>query len=185
MLDIILYFFIYSVGGFLLETAYIFILTGKYQRRATMLKSPMCVVYGAGAAAMLVSLSWARDSAVLLFCGGFFVCSSVGDIISLVAETACGVRWWDYSNMRVNLGGRVCAVYSLCWGVVSVLFFKFVHPFAEAVVADMNIYLKMWLCVFLSLYFVRDARITYAEMKKFAAGEPSACDRAFPFIKKA
>lgn len=183
MLDMILYFFIYAIGGWFLETGYFFLLTGKYQKRATLLHSPMCVVYGAGAAAMVLTLSWAREDTLALFCGGFFVCSSVEYLISLVSERLYGVLWWDYSSMRIHLNGRVCAFYSLCWGVIAVVFFKYIHPFVALGVSYMGIQLKGIVCMLLTIYFLRDLRLTGRELKKFSRGEQSMCDRAFPFLK--
>ena len=26
------------------------------------------------------------------------------------------IRWWDYSNMKFNLGGYICPQFSLLWG---------------------------------------------------------------------
>ena len=30
------------------------------------------------------------------------------------------IRWWDYSNMKFNLGGYICPQFSLLWGLGSV-----------------------------------------------------------------
>lgn len=38
------------------------------------------------------------------------------------------IRWWDYSNMKFNLGGYICPQFSLLWGLGSVLMIKVVHP---------------------------------------------------------
>lgn len=185
IIDLILYFFIYSVLGYVLETVYAFVCTGKYQKRRTMLYSPMCTVYGLGAAGMLVSLSWARDSLLLLFCGGFFVCASIEYLVSLVSERLYGVLWWDYSTLSGNVNGRICAFYSLCWGIIAIVFFRFIHPWTAYVVETAGIQAKVILAVMMSAYFIRDMRITARELKKFGQGQDSVCASAFPFLKTA
>ena len=38
------------------------------------------------------------------------------------------IRWWDYSNMKFNIGGYICPQFSLLWGLGSVIMVKVVHP---------------------------------------------------------
>ena len=43
-------------------------------------------------------------------------------------ERALGVRFWDYSARFANIGGRVCLVFSLVWGVLTAFAMEFIHP---------------------------------------------------------
>ena len=47
-MDYILYFFIYSVLGWVLETGFAFVTERRFVVRRNLLKSPMCPVYGLG-----------------------------------------------------------------------------------------------------------------------------------------
>ena len=37
-------------------------------------------------------------------------------------------KWWDYTGMPFNIGGYVCLVFSLVWGVACVTIVKVIHP---------------------------------------------------------
>ena len=39
-------------------------------------------------------------------------------------------RWWDYSQKRFNINGRVCASNLLAFGVMGVFVVKVLKPFA-------------------------------------------------------
>ena len=37
-------------------------------------------------------------------------------------------KWWDYTNQPLNIGGYVCLIFSLVWGVACVLIVRVIHP---------------------------------------------------------
>ena len=44
-------------------------------------------------------------------------------------------RWWDYSEMPLNIGGYVCPLFSAIWGVACVLIVKLIYPFTDKLVS--------------------------------------------------
>ena len=38
------------------------------------------------------------------------------------------VKWWDYSNRFLNIGGRICFLYSIFWGLLGVYLMKVINP---------------------------------------------------------
>lgn len=181
-MDYILYFFIYSVAGYIIETIYTLIVERRYSIRRSMLKSPMCVVYGAGGTALaLFAMPFAR-SAAALFAAGVFLCSATEYMTSLLYEKICGVILWDYSHERANLNGRVCALYSFYWGVIAVVFCRYIHPVTEFFVKSVTLRSKMVFTVVFLIYFFKDLRLTLCEMKKLGKGEKSLCDGVLEYI---
>ena len=39
-----------------------------------------------------------------------------------------GVKWWDYSDMPLNINGRVCVYFSLFWGFLSIYLMASLNP---------------------------------------------------------
>ena len=39
------------------------------------------------------------------------------------------IRLWDYSKKRLNIKGRICFDFSICWGILSVIYLKFICPY--------------------------------------------------------
>jgi len=52
-------------------------------------------------------------------------------VTSVVLERLFGQRWWDYSNFRFNIAGRVCLLAAIVFGVLTVLLIKIIHPRVE------------------------------------------------------
>lgn len=176
MIDTILYFYIYSFLGCIIEEIYNFILTGNFTHRRTMYSMPACPVYGLGA--VLIS-TFATGNWMLNFVIGFFAASAAEFLYSFIWEKSCGVLWWDYSGDFANISGRVCAFYSVCWGILSVLFIRFVHPAVKHMVGNMSGFLKIILCAVLTLWFVSDVSRTV----KLLRFERTHAKELFPFIK--
>ena len=57
-------------------------------------------------------------------------CTGVEYFTGLFYEKVFRVSFWDYSHLPLNLGGRVCPLFSLLWGILAVLVLKLIHPAA-------------------------------------------------------
>lgn len=179
-MNLLLYFIIYAVAGYLLETVYGYLLYRKYTVRRTMLTLPMCPVYGLGGVMMALLVAPLRISPVSVFCGGFLVCSGVEYLYAAVSERRFGVMWWDYSAARWNVKGRICAAYSLMWGGLAFVFVYWIHPYVVWVVAPMSPYYKLILCAVLYSMFAKDLKDTASELKKFSKGEENSVEGVLP-----
>lgn len=113
---ILAYFIIYSVAGYIIETLYGMITKGVWESRQSFLYGPFCGIYGLGAVVMILCLHKFPKKYNVLFIGGFIVGSIVEYAISLFGEVVLGVKWWDYSNMPLNINGRICVYFSVFWG---------------------------------------------------------------------
>ena len=105
---ILAYFIIYSVVGYIVETVYGIITKGVWESRQSFLYGPFCSIYGLGAVIMIVFLQYFNKNNNTLFFGGFIIGSITEYIISFLGEKLFHVIWWDYSNMPLNLNGRIC-----------------------------------------------------------------------------
>ena len=111
------YFLIYSFLGFLVEVAYVRLVGGVKRDRKCRLVLPICPVYGLGALAILLLPPLVQDSLPLLFPAAALVCTAVEYVTGLFYEKVFRVSFWDYSHLPLNLGGRVCLLFALFWGV--------------------------------------------------------------------
>lgn len=182
-MDYILYFFLFSFMGWILETVYASVKNRKYISKQTLLNLPMCPVYGVGAVAMIITLTPVRESLILVFCGGFFVASCTEYLVALFYEHYFGVTWWDYSNNIGNLNGKVCVKMSVLWGIIAIVFFKFILPFPQMMIMNMGEYLKSVLSVLLIFVFLSDYKRTLTEVKKYADNEKSLAEGKFYQLK--
>ena len=125
---ILAYFIIYSVAGYIIETIYGMITKGVWESRQSFLYGPFCGIYGLGAVVMILCLHKFPKKYNVLFIGGFIVGSIVEYVISLFGEVVLGVKWWDYSNMPLNLNGRICVYFSVFWGFLGIYLIASLNP---------------------------------------------------------
>lgn len=125
---ILAYFIIYSVVGYIIETIFGIITKGVWESRQSFLYGPFCAIYGLGAAIMIMFLHKYSKNYTRLFIGGFIVGSIVEYLVSWIGEMLLGVKWWDYSDMPLNINGRICVYFSIFWGFLALYLIASFNP---------------------------------------------------------
>ena len=125
---ILAYFIIYSVVGYIIETIFGIITKGVWESRQSFLYGPFCAIYGLGASIMIIFLHKYSKNYTRLFIGGFIVGSIVEYLVSWIGEMLLGVKWWDYSNMPLNINGRICVYFSIFWGFLALYLIASFNP---------------------------------------------------------
>lgn len=123
-----LFFLTYSFLGWLCESIYCSIPARHWINRG-FLTGPVCPVYGVGGVLIVLLLTPVKDNWILLYLLGVLVTSIVEYCTGFLLESLFHTRWWDYSQKKFNLQGRVCLKNSLLFGFLCVLLLRFVHPF--------------------------------------------------------
>ena len=129
----VLFFFIYSFIGWVWESCYVSVRKRRWVNRGFLL-GPMLPLYGSGALAFLVSSIGVRENMVLIFLLGMMAATVLEYFTGAAMERLFHVRYWDYSNQKLNLHGYICVSSSLCWGCFSVLLVRVVHVPIETAV---------------------------------------------------
>ncbi|OPX42133.1 hypothetical protein CLHUN_40400 [Ruminiclostridium hungatei] len=151
---IIVYFTIYSVIGWVCEVIYCSLLAKRIVNRG-FLAGPVCPVYGFGALFIIWILEPVAFSIPIIFISSIVITSTVEYVTGWLLETFFGTRWWDYSQNRFNLEGRVCLKNSIYFGIMSVLLIKVAHPFTEYMVSSLPAgYLKIMVLLLLAAFIV-------------------------------
>lgn len=131
---ILAYFIIYSILGYIIETIYGIITKGVWESRQSFLYGPFCGIYGLGAVVMIICLHKFPKKFNALFIGGFLVGSVIEYTISFLGELLLGVKWWDYSNMPLNLNGRICVYFSVFWGFLGIYLIASLNPKIDKII---------------------------------------------------
>lgn len=128
IVNLIWYFFIFSILGMIIETLFGFATMGIWECRKGFVYGPFCPIYGLGAVLIIVALERYKDSKVKLFIYGMIAGAAVEYLVSYILEALYGARFWDYSYLKYNLNGRICLQYSSYWGVLSIAMICIVKP---------------------------------------------------------
>lgn len=130
---ILIYFIIYSVLGFFIETIYAIFTKGMLESRQSFLYGPFCIVYGIAAIILIFSLNKYKKHNFKLFIYGMLLGCIVEYFSSYIGEIILHVKWWDYSNDFLNIHGRTCLYYAVCWGFLSIVLINYVNPTIEKI----------------------------------------------------
>lgn len=122
-----LFFLIYSILGWISEVIYGFIFEKKFINRGFLI-GPMCPIYGFGAIIMMLYLTQYRENPLTVFIMGAVICTVLEYITSYLMEKIFKARWWDYSNYKFNVNGRVCLYLSCLFGLGGVVTVCFINP---------------------------------------------------------
>ena len=128
-------FIICCVVGFLIETLWCFIRHGYIESRKSLVYGPFSVAYGIGGVILTLALYRLKQSKVWkIFLVSFITGTVTEYICSLGQEIVFGSVAWDYSNVPLNINGRVCLLYSGFWGLLGILWIKVIYPFMSVVI---------------------------------------------------
>ena len=155
---LLLYFFIYAILGWILETFYALGTLGHFVKRG-FLYGPLCPIYGWGAVILISCLRKYKAKPIKLFIYSAIIFSVFEYIAGFALDALFADRWWDYTNDFMNLNGRISIFFSFAWGFIALIFIHFVHPliekFAKKILKKIpinlqiifiNIFVTIWSC---------------------------------------
>ncbi len=177
MNDVIIYFILFSFVGWLCETVFCSIAEKKFVYRG-FLNGPICAVYGFGGLIVVYLLAPFRENILLLFLMGMFATTVLEYLTSYVLELVFQTRWWDYSERKFNLNGRVCLQFSLMFGVLAVLGVNLLYPLATHLITMIPIAGKPSIALILASIFLADFVLTVYGLFSFN-GTLRTLDRNF------
>jgi len=149
------YFFIYSFFGWILESVYKTIYEKKWVNSG-FLYGPLCPIYGTGAIIMILFLSSFKNNIFLLFLVAVIVLSIWEYFVGWLLEKLFNTKYWDYSNNRFNIQGRICMFNSIVWGILGVIFIGLVHPTIEGKIFLIKQNVLLYITIVLTIPFLID-----------------------------
>ncbi len=150
-----LLFFIYSVIGWFVEVTYVYIGTKKFINRGFLI-GPYIPIYGYSALIMALYLTQYKDNPLTVFLLAIFICTFIEYMISFNMEKLFNARWWDYSNSKFNINGRVCLKNGLGFGFLSLLLIYLINPWLVNLLEKLNPKLLIIISIICLVIFVFD-----------------------------
>jgi uncharacterized membrane protein len=163
-----LIFLIYSFIGWVSEVIYCSIIQHKLVNRG-FLHGPICPIYGFGGLLVVFCLEPFAGNLFYLFVMAVIVTSTLEYVTSWVLETIFATKWWDYSNLRFNLHGRICLINSILFGIMGVLGIKFLHPAVFSVLDRIPVESRDILAGVLGVVMLIDLVVTLRALVDFEA----------------
>lgn len=155
LIKIVTYVILYSFLGWAMESSYISILQ-KRLVNSGFLYGPFCPIYGFGAVVLYIILTPFKGNLIYVFFVGFFVLSIWEYFVGFILEKLFKTKYWDYSNNKFNINGRVCLLNSIYWGVLSIIFIEIWNPIIEEQIAKIPQYFLVYLDIIIGAYIIID-----------------------------
>ena len=125
----------YSFLGYGLEKLFAAAVGSAHRVRKCFLLLPLCPVYGLSMLAVLQLPADMTDAWWELALYGALVVTGTEFTVHLLYDKLLGVRFWDYSNTKMDVDGRICMPFSAAWGVLVVAAIRYVQPWLVEIIA--------------------------------------------------
>lgn len=168
LFDVLTYFIIYSFLGWILESLYRSFCERKLINTG-FLRGPFCPIYGFGAAIMILILKQFDNNIILLFVLSMLMLTAWEYLVGVILEKIFKTKYWDYSDHKINFQGRICLTNSIYWGILGVVFLKYIHPFILNLLLLVDPKLLTYIISIISLVFVVDMITTVMKVKNISA----------------
>ncbi|WMJ87940.1 cardiolipin synthase [Anaerocolumna sp. MB42-C2] len=152
-------FIIYSFLGWVYESLYVSLLKKSWVNRG-FLNGPVIPIYGAGATLVYIAFWPYRNQYLLIFLGGMLLATLLEYITSLCMELLFHAKWWDYSDKKFNINGRICLSVSFFWGFLSVFMTLVLQPHIVRILDAIPGFYGEYIGYFILIIFISDTTIT-------------------------
>ena len=159
-------FMIFSFIGWCLEVLYGLVVLKRFVNRGFLI-GPLCPLYGLGCVLLYLCLKDLANNPVILGISSILLCSVLEYSVSYILEKIFKTRWWDYTDMKFNINGRICLGLIVPFGILGLLVVYILFPYTLNVLNNIS-NLVIYVLAFVSLtVFTIDFIISCNVIKKF------------------
>lgn len=166
-----IYFVIFSFLGWIHESIYCTVKSGNWENRG-FLYGPVVPIYGVGATSLVIA-----EKLITTYAGSYswwhiFLIGYVGSIVleystSWILEKLFHAYWWNYSNMPLNLNGRICLPCSIGFGFAAIIVIYLIAPFVTTLVDWLSSTSTEIIALFLMALLAIDTTLTVSALTNF------------------
>jgi len=164
LMNLIWLFTLYSLFGWVIESVFKSQSAGKFVNSG-FLNGPFCPIYGFGALLVIESAAQAKQvfhltnlplQIIISVFLAIVLTSILEYLTGMIMEKLFDSKWWDYSDEKFNLHGRVCLKYSVYWGILAYVMLSLIHPYIHDFATMASSRLSPWLAYMVIAYFAID-----------------------------
>lgn len=170
--QVFVWFIIYSVVGWIWESTYCTIVERRWQNRG-FLYGPVCPIYGTAIVGIMLVWGAALAHGTTLPWWQVFLIMALGSAVleyvtHWTLEKLFHAYWWDYSNMPLNINGRVCLPATLFFGLGGLLVVYVLYEPTVRMVASINPLVAEAVSLVLMAAIAADTAITASSLASVA-----------------
>lgn len=161
---LLIIFFSVSFTGWLWEVTLHFCTSGNLVNRGT-LHGPWLPIYGTAAVFLVLFLRKSAARPLKLLAETIAACGIIEYATSVVLELLFKTRWWDYSDMPLNIEGRVCIGGLLLFGFGGLAVIYVIGPALRKKAGLLPKKAALALGVILVLIFLADVTLSFTNIR--------------------
>lgn len=131
------FFYFYCIFGWCFESTYVS-LKSRHPVNRGFLKGPWLPLYGSGAILVLWLTLPFQETPALVYLVGALGATVLEFFTGEAMIRLFKVRYWDYSNQKIQYKGHICLSSSIAWGFLSLLMVYVVHKPVESFIFWMH-----------------------------------------------
>lgn len=148
-------FILFSVVGYVSEMIFCAIVDKRITNRGFFC-GPIIPIYGVGSLALIWILKPFMHNVFLVIFFGMFITGTIEYITSYILEKIFHNKWWDYSEEKFNINGRICLKNLICFGLGSPIILYVLNPYITDFLLQVKDEVLMGAAVVLFIVFVLD-----------------------------
>lgn len=161
-----LLFLMYAILGWIVEVINAYIQKKKFVNRGFLI-GPYCPIYGVGMLAIISLLQEYTGNYIVLFILSMTICMVLEYLTSYFMELIFKARWWDYSNKKFNINGRICLETAIPFGLGGMLIMYVINPIFVGFLNSLSDNTLLILGISLMTIFVIDLIVSFFVVIKF------------------
>ena len=128
---------------------------------------PYCPIYGWGSLAIILVVGKNTTDVLAVFLKAILICSLLEYFTSYFMEKLFKARWWDYSNRKFNLNGRICLETMVPFGLIACFVIYVLNPFIVGLLGKLSSSCLNVSAIVLLVLFVIDFVISFNVINNF------------------
>ena len=154
-------FIIYSFIGWIIEVINEVITEKRFVNRGFLI-GPYCPIYGLGVLLMVSLLNRYINDPIVVFIMSIVIFSMLEYFTSFVMEKLFKARWWDYTNRKFNINGRICLETMIPFGVGGLIVMYAVNPFIVDLISNIPDSIFNFIVAIVFIIFLIDNIISFS-----------------------
>ena len=176
-------FIIYAFLGWIMECTLNVINRHKFVNRGFLI-GPICPIYGVGVVGVTLLFSNFKGHIILLFLLSTLICGILEYATSYGMEKIFHARWWDYSQKKFNINGRVCLNTLIPFGILSILILRFLNPIIISRLHLIPNNILTFISISIAIIYIIDTCISFKIISNFKNLNKQAKDSTEEISKK-
>lgn len=157
------------VVGYAVEMLWSYIFLGYFESRRGLIYGPFSPVYGFGAVIFTLLLhKLEKSNGIVIFSLSALIGGIFEYLCSWFQEFTVDTISWEYSELPLSLKGRTNLGYSILWGVMGLIFIKYIYPHFSKLVESIPNMPGLIITWFMIIFMTFNILISLAAVKRYS-----------------